>query len=291
MVLILLAYFPSILAIDYVMILLDAIVLIGFAIYLANRYSNVTICNQLTKTKVHLRWWRNGLYVAVVSGWLISIFTAPVPSFARFVFHLSFLGGTLVTLYVSIPSWICKKRNLSMVCACDIYEYNDFELMLMHGMFGSFALLFATNSVHALAIFSYLLSVAIILYITRPPKIIPPLKYPPELEIRTVEQLQDFLMHDPMRRKLITLLRSECDFCKLQVEEISYVSPMYDVLRVIDISDETQIDHFLLQFLNFEEPEKIKVPTSLIIENGMSFDRKDGIMTKDEILAILQSGF
>ncbi|RMG30902.1 MAG: hypothetical protein D6732_15485, partial [Methanobacteriota archaeon] len=136
----------------------------------------------------------------------------------------------------------------------------------------------------------FLIGSGVLLYLIRPEKRIEPLKYPPELALHSLEELQEFLMTDPYQRKLITVLKAECDFCKLQAEEVAGIPDLNRLYRIIDLTEKDHLDPFILEFLNFEDPSKIKVPTSVIIENGLSFDRKDGVLTRDELLAIL-SGF
>lgn len=281
---------PDVQLADFVALGVDFIVLLSFAGYSYFKYGSPKICNEIEKTERDLYFWRIGLYSAVLAGWLMAFFTVAVPSPLKYLFHLVFLVSTMVTLWISLPAWICKKRNLSLICACDIYKYNDFELMLLLGVIGSFAFLVLPSTAAAYWLLAFLVTVAGLLYVIKPEKKIEPLKYPRELALHSLEELQEFLMTDPYQRKLITVLKAECDFCKLQAEEVVGIPDLSRLYRVIDLTDKDQLDPFILEFLNFEDPSKIKVPTSVIIDNGMSFDRKDGVLTRDELMAIL-SGF
>ena len=282
--------FPNISLIDYLTLFVDALILLGVVGVIIKKYSSPKLCNDIEKSEKDLKIWRKGLYLAVLSGWAISYFSVISPSPIKFLFHFSFVSATTTTLVISLPAWVCKKRRLSLLCACDIYRYNDFELMLLLGITGSLAFIMLPSNDAAIWLWLFLLSAASILYFGKPKKKIEHLKYPEELALRTLEELQEFLMADPSQRKLITVLKAECDFCKLQAEEMATIPDIGRLYRVIDLTHPEYLDPFILEFLNFEDPSRIKVPTSVIIDNGMSFDRKDGVLTKDELLAIL-SGF
>ncbi len=281
---------PDVHLLDFITLGFDFIVLLLYYVYSYLIYGSPKVCNEIEKTEKSLFIWRQALYLAVLSGWLISFFTAVVPSPIKFLFHITFVISTMVTLSISLPAWICKKRGLTLLCACDIYKYNDFELMLLLGTVGSIAFLFLPSVEIGYLLLAFLVVAALLLYLLRPEKKISPLKYPPELALHSLEELQEFLMTDPYQRKLITVLKAECDFCKLQTEEVSGIPDLKRLYRVIDLTEKDHLDPFILEFLNFEEPSKIKVPTSVIIDNGMSFDRIDGVLTRDKLLAIL-SGF
>ena len=139
--------------------------------------------------------------------------------------------------------------------------------------------------------FVALLLVSAAIYFLLPKRELTPLKYPPELLISDINQLQAFLMAHPRQKKLLTVLDAKCDFCEIQVNEL--IRMPRDVqehqLRILDLTFIEDMDPIIPMTLNMNVEERIPVPTTFIFDSGMAIEQKDGVLSKSEIEFILAS--
>ncbi len=257
-----------------------------FILLLTFRFSKKESCEKVEKKKKDLIIWRFALYSGIYSGLFLTYFTVVYATPFRFFFHIILLIAIFTTLNISLPSWICKKRKLIKNCVCDEYRYADFPPAIGLGLLGPITFLILPDGDNLLAnlvLFTFFATIAA-LYLMKPYKNIKALDYPDELKIYTITQLQEFLVSDSANKKLISIVQSSCDFCKLQLEEMSAILEQHpELVRIIDLTFPEKIEAFVFGFLNLEEPDNIKTPTNLIVNQGMNFDRRDGIITHDEI--------
>ena len=150
--------------------------------------------------------------------------------------------------------------------------YSVFELTLQNGV------LFLGLLVTVSMAFAFLL----------PEKEITPHDYPPELMLNNVDEFQAFIMTNPAQRKLITLLKATCDFCKLQVDEFNRIPKnlLMERLRIFDLTV-IKMDPILGFALNIEDTEKVPVPSTRIFDSGMETEMKEGVLMSSEIETLL----
>ena len=209
------------------------------------------------------------------------------PSVLRFVFYIAFPYFTIVTLNISLPAWFCKFNKQSYLCNCDYYTYRDFEIVLLLGTVTGILMIIFPQYQLIPIISTFLL---VLIYFFIPTKEVDILNYPRELQIENEEQLQLFLMSQSDKRKVILLIHSGCDFCELQINELNELSDdLYENVRILDFTNGSMLNDFFLDYLNIERNyESMQFPATLIIDNGMSFDRRMGILSATEMTMILE---
>lgn len=273
---------------NIILYVIDAVVLGSMILYMLLNYRTETDCREIQINKQNLRWWRYGLYGAVLSAIFASYYSFVFPNLIKITFHMMFLIGTLVTLNISLPAWMCKKRGIMFHCNCDYYQYQDFLPMILVGLLGSISFLFLPEELTNINLFSWTLVMAL-LYNYAPTKPAKSIFVPDNLSLTSIDQLQAFLMVNPNSRKLITLVHGGCDFCELQINEIEKLAESeQENTKVLDLTNQRNIDQFLIEFLNLGSNfDDIPFPSTLIIDNGLSFDRKDGVLTANELAMFL----
>lgn len=248
-------------------------------------------CRHIEITQKNLNIWRFFLYTSVYATWIASLLLFIFPSNFRHLIHPYFITGVLYMMYISIPAYICKTNGYGGTCNCDFYEYDDFVPMIIlaiigHGLFIFLELSQFTGSILFVGLFvsSFFISKLI------PKKELQPLKYPEYLLISEIDQLQEYLMTNPHEKKLLTVVDAKCDFCEIQVQEIMR-SSAFDgkQLRIFDLTITEKIDPIIPMTLNLDMDQKIPVPTTFIFDSGMAIEQKDGVLSKQEIEAILMS--
>jgi len=270
---------------DFVILGADAILLTAIVIMHYINSKEEENCRNITVGPKNLLVWRYAFYGSVLSAWLGVYFLLGNTSTVRFIFYIAFPYLTTITLNISLPAWFCKLNKQMYLCNCDYYTYKDFKLVLVYGtIIGILLILFPLLSV---LILSMILLGLIYLFI--PKKEIEGLNYPNELKISDESQLQNFLMKGSENRKIIILIHSGCDFCELQVNELNTLpNDMYDNIRILDFTNGSVLDDFHLDYLNIERNyESMQFPATLIIDNGMSFDKRMGILSSTDMDMIL----
>lgn len=279
-------------ALDYSAFAIEAITFLGIILYYFGPGTSVSKCRSIVVDENILGYWRIALYTQSLSVWLAAIYTFVFPSTSRFLFHLTFYVTIIYMLnWVSLPTWVCKTKGYGGMCNCDFYGYNDFVPMLILSSIGGLIFAFiemtASQSVFMLALLTFF---AIIVFFFLPQKEIEPLKYPPELLLRSVDELQAFLLENPTEIKMITMLKDTCDFCVIQVNEIARVPKelIHSRLRIFDLSIQA-IDPILGLTLNLHDLDlsKMPVPSTRIYDQGMEIEIKDGVLSSPEIEQIL----
>lgn len=240
-------------------------------------------CNNVTFSSHQLVIWRYALYNMVVSVWIAALLTFTYPTAFRILFHLTFLTAISYNLYGSLPAWFCKKFHNAFHCNCDYYEYKDFELVLVVGTL--LALLIAIFPDLGLPMLLAGLLFLGFIYMFIPKKEVEKLKYSENLVISTIDDLQNFIAVDPGHKKIISLLHSGCDLCSIQIAEINSLDEsILRYVRVIDFTDDPDFDPFMLDFLNLSRDYKqISFPSVLLIEDGINFEKIDGIFSVDDL--------
>ncbi len=272
---------------DYVIIGADIIMILMVVVQHYVNSKDEKNCQTIVVGPKNLQAWRYALYGAVLSGWLSVFFLLSNPSVLRFVFYIAFPYFTIVTLNISLPAWFCKFNKQSYLCNCDYYTYRDFEIVLLLGTVTGI-LMITFPQYQLIPIISTFLLVLIYFFI--PTKEVDILNYPRELQIENEEQLQLFLMSQSDKRKVILLIHSGCDFCELQINELNELSDdLYENVRILDFTNGSMLNDFFLDYLNIERNyESMQFPATLIIDNGMSFDRRMGILSATEMTMILE---
>lgn len=277
---------------DFIAILIESATFIAIIIYYLGPGTSVSKCRSIVVDENILGYWRISLYTQSLSVWLAAIYTFIFPSASRFLFHLTFYVTIIYMLnWVSLPTWVCKTKGYGGMCNCDFYGYHDLTPMLIlsaiGGLIFAFIDLSASQSILMLALLTFF---AIIVFFFLPEREVEPLKYPPELLIHSVDELQAFLLESPAEIKLITLLRDTCDFCVIQVDEIARVPKelIHSRLRIFDLSVHT-MDPILALTLNLHDVDlsKMPVPSTRIYDQGMEIEIKDGVLSSPEIEQIL----
>ncbi|MHA2504458.1 MAG: hypothetical protein ACXAE3_16520, partial [Candidatus Kariarchaeaceae archaeon] len=203
--------------------------------------------------------------------------------------HIYFIIGVSYMLYISLPAYICKKKGYGGTCNCDFYEYNDFIPMVIlaltgHALFMMLSWDFNMGSI----LFLGLLTASLGINKLMPKKELQPLKYPEYMLINEIDQLQEYLMTNPHERKLLTILDARCDFCEIQVNEIMRSSAQDGrQLRIFDLTYTDELDPIIPMTLNLDMEQKVPVPTTFIFDSGMATEQKDGVLSKNEIEALL----
>lgn len=272
---------------DYIMLIVDVAgisSMIFYGYYYSLAFSR---CKSIEIKMENLVIWRYGLYAAISGASLASYFTFVYASPVRVFFHLIFMSGTMITLFISLPAWICEQRGIIDYCNCKSYNYIDFIPMLIIGSLFTISFIFVHSAVVlVVAAFVYILS-----YFFSPKKKVMPLNIPPDLELRTIDDFQMFLMYEPHHRKIISILHAGCDFCDIQIAEFEKLNEQYKShSKILDISPDKDVDPFIINFLglNGDNLSEELSPSAYIFDNGMSFDRKDGLLSHAEILMIME---
>jgi hypothetical protein len=271
-------------SLDISLIFVSALVFLSSLLLMYKRYQKEVNCKVIEINKRNLIFWRFGLYGAVINAFLISYFTFIDQNIIRILFYIIFIICTLSCLTISFPPWICKNNGLMQHCNCDYYEFNDFIFLLLLGSFGSISFIFVIEE-YALILLFILVLIQVLTYFYSPMKPPKSIFVPEEISISNLDEIQQFLIDNPKGRKLITLIHSGCDFCELQIDEIMKLTEtVKSNIKVLDLTLISEYDPFLLEFLSLNEAiEEIPFPSTLIIENGLSFDRREGVLTVNEL--------
>ncbi|OLS28886.1 MAG: hypothetical protein HeimC2_03230 [Candidatus Heimdallarchaeota archaeon LC_2] len=279
-------------ALDFIAFIIESFTFVAIIAYYFGPGTNISKCRSIVVDENILGYWRISLYTQSLSVWLAAIYTFIFPSPSRFLFHLIFYITIIYMLnWVSLPTWVCKTKGYGGMCNCDFYGYNDLTPMLtlsaIGGLIFAFIDLTASQSILMLALLTFF---AIIVFFFLPEREAVPLKYPPELLLHSVDELQAFLLENPAEIKLITLLRDTCDFCVIQVDEIARVPKelVHSRLRIFDLSVQT-LDPILALTLNLHNIDlsKMPVPSTRIYDQGMEIEIKDGVLSSPEMEQLL----
>lgn len=276
--------------IDIWLLVADIVIIIGIALMYIEQGTSFSQCRRIMISEDQLKYWRFFLYGTIFTSWLIALLVYVIPSTLRFVLHLFFVIGLNQMLEISVPAYICKKFGYGGTCNCDFYKYNDFYPMIGIGIIGNLLFSFLElNTSNGLLLFGILLLLSLGIATILPQRKLKPLKYPPELLISEIDDLQSYLMSTPHQKKLLTVLDAKCDFCEIQVEEIMRVQEelRLEHLRIYDLTFADEMDPIIPMTLNMNTSEKIPVPTTFIFDSGMAIEQKDGVLSKTEIEAIL----
>ncbi|MDH5401785.1 MAG: hypothetical protein OEY49_04765 [Candidatus Heimdallarchaeota archaeon] len=278
--------------IDYLMVGLEVILLGMIIFHLVNKGKIPDNCKQILINERMMIKWRYNLYLMVSFSWLIAYFTTINSSPVKFLFHSLFTFLIIDNLRISIPSYVCKKNGLGGSCACDNYKYNDFYPLIGLGIIGSFSLLFFNfTEIDGFLVIIGLSLLSVSIYYFLPLKDVTTLKYPEELLISDIDNLQEFLITNPTSKKLVILLNSSCDFCEIQVKELNDLPNEFrnNAIRIIDLTNKETIDPIISFTLNINTGDKIPVPATIIFDAGMVIEQKDGVLSKEELEFLITS--
>ena len=275
---------------------LHFLVIILFLAYYYNKSKSKQFCDSLSSAKSHLSakrqlvTWRYVFYFLLGTPILIVFFSCTVPFIIRYILHFILLVLFGIILHISVPSWICKLRYKSYKCNCDFYEYSDFYpgIAFAVGFSGVLFLLPENLEFALILLLSYFL-ILILLYFFSPRKKLDEMAFSKEYALTSVSDLQNFLIENINKKKIITFVHGGCEFCKLQIGEINRLNQLAKkFIRVLDLTKGKMIDSFIFQFLNIDT-QNLSYPSSLIIENGISTDTKEGVLSLVELEQFLST--
>lgn len=284
--------FTSLETIDYIAIAVDIVILSAFVVYNAIVYTRENNCRDITVNRSMLTRWRRYLYMAIFATWVIAFTIFIEKSTIRFFFHPIFVLPTLYTLDKSLPTWICKQIGIANACNCDIYEHNDFYPMIVLAGVGNLVFAFTTlDLIGGVALLFSLVVLSLCIYYFIPSKYYDDINISDDMKIRDIDEIQEFLMMDRMSKKIIVLLDSKCQFCEIQINEILALDAkiLSKNIRLIDLTNVEVLDPMIAFSLNINNPENIKIPTSIIFDSGMVVDHNEGLMDQMQIKNLLTS--
>ena len=283
--------FPAFLY-DVIFFFLYAMVTLSLFIILYFRTKKEKYCQSLGNSPNNLIYWRYSLYSFSISLGLywFSFFNYLLD--IRFLFFFLSLIFIAILLSISLPSWLCKKNNIVTECNCDYYKFRDFVPVIACTVIGASIFFFLSVTINYISIYFMIIYALIlcILFFFTPKKDEEKLHYPPELFINSIGDLQTFLITDIDKRKIIFILKSGCEFCQIQVNELTQLGiKERKYLRILDFSESIMLDPFVFDFLNISpDKSKLNFPTGIVIESGINSDIKEGVMLSSELAFLLK---
>ena len=266
------------------------IFVIILALYYFIRSKKKKFCDNLVSTKRQLFIWRVAFYGLLLIPVSIIFFSCVYPFFIKYLLHLIFLFLIWKTFKFSFPSWICKSLYKDYKCNCDRYEYYDFYPGLALSFVFSTVLFFLSEIfLLAFALFSFYIIILVALYFLIPKKKMDDLVFSSESMLTSLEDLQIFLTTHMNKKKLITFVHPGCEFCTLQLSEINQLTyPNTKFVRILDPSKVDFSNNFFFEFLNIDI-NTLSYPTTLIIQNGISADIKEGVLSLLELKSLFSA--
>ena len=288
---------PIFIAIDYDIVIWILCLLLLFGVIISHYFfsKKEKYCLSLNNNNSkNLAYWRYSLYLFSFSFFFYFFTLLSYSSDFRILFYLLSFLFIVILLDISLPSWFCKKNMILTNCNCDYYNYKDFSVVVIFSMVGVFCLfIFSINKLNFLSfLFLFFYNFALIsIYLFFPKKVEASFSFPSDLVLKSIDDLQNFLITNINKRKIIFLVKSGCDFCQLQLNELNLLTPEErKFVKIINFSTPVMIDSFVLEFLNITMDRNIiNFPTGIIIENGINSDVKEGVISSIELNYMLDN--